>query len=119
MASEHVVARVGEITEGKARIVEINGREIGVFNVGGEYFALPNVCIHQYGPLCQGRVSGTTYANIDTNWKVQWGYEGEIVTCPWHSLEFNIKTGQCLAFPNRKLRTYPIRVDGDQVKVTV
>jgi nitrite reductase (NADH) small subunit len=119
MPSEHVVANVGEIGVGDRRIVEINGREIGVFNVDGEYYALPNICIHQSGPLCAGRISGTLISNAETRWKLQWGFDGEIVTCPWHALEFHIKTGQCLAFPKRRLRTYPVKVEDGQVKVVL
>lgn len=119
MANEHVVGRVGEIAEGSARIIEINGREIGIFYVNGQYYALPNICIHQSGPLCKGRISGTLTATLASNWQFQWVYEGEIVTCPWHALEFHVPTGQCLAFPNRKLRTYPVKVENDEIKVVL
>jgi nitrite reductase/ring-hydroxylating ferredoxin subunit len=119
MAAEHIVAREGEIPEGDRRIVQIGEREIGVFNVRGQYYALPNICIHQSGPLCRGRISGTLVANPETQWKFQWAFEGEIVTCPWHALEYNITTGQCLAFPKRRVRSYPVRVVNGQVVVTV
>jgi nitrite reductase (NADH) small subunit len=119
MPSDHIVARQGEIPEGERRIVQIGERQIGVFNVRGHYYALPNICIHQSGPLCQGRISGTLFSNEETQWKFQWGFEGEIVTCPWHALEYNITTGQCLAFPKRRVRSYPVRVENGQVIVTL
>jgi nitrite reductase/ring-hydroxylating ferredoxin subunit len=115
MASEHIVAREGEIAEGDRRIVRIGEREIGVFNVRGQYYALPNICIHQAGPLCKGRISGTLTASAANDWKFEWSFEGEILTCPWHALEYNITTGQCLAFPKRRVRTYPVRVENGQI----
>ena len=54
--ARHVVARVDEIPPGERKIVEVAGRSIGVFNVGGEFFALRNRCPHQGGPLCEGRL---------------------------------------------------------------
>jgi nitrite reductase (NADH) small subunit len=119
MPTEHVVAQAGEIAPGERRIVAIGKLELGVFNVEGQFYALPNVCLHQYGPLCEGRISGTLSATAASEWKLEWVDEGRILTCPWHRLEFNITTGQCLAFPRRKLRSYPVRVEDGQVKVLI
>jgi nitrite reductase/ring-hydroxylating ferredoxin subunit len=119
MPTEHVVARADEIGVGECKIVAIGSLQIGVFNVDGQFYALPNVCLHQFGPLCTGRISGTLAASADNDWKLEWVQEGQIVTCPWHRLEFNITTGQCLAFPKRKLRSYPVKVADGQVKVVV
>jgi nitrite reductase (NADH) small subunit len=119
MVRAYCVAQVTDIPEGTRRIVQVGDRQIGIFNVHGQYYALPNFCIHQGGPLCEGRVSGTVTANAATKWEFQWGFEGEIVTCPWHGLEFNIVTGQCVALPRRQLRTYPVVVDNGQIKVVL
>ena len=119
MPSEHIVAREGELAEGKSCLVKIGEREVGLFNVRGSYYALPNICIHQAGPLCKGRISGTLTATAESNWKFQWVNEGEIVTCPWHALEFNITTGQCLAFPKRRVRSYPVKVENGQIIITL
>ena len=48
-----------ELPPGERRIVEVEGRSIGVFNVGGTYYALRNACPHQGAPLCRGSVQGT------------------------------------------------------------
>jgi nitrite reductase/ring-hydroxylating ferredoxin subunit len=119
MASEHIVARADEIAEGQRRIVTIDEREVGVFNVRGTFYALPNICIHQAGPLCKGRISGTLTARAENHWKFEWGFEGEILTCPWHSMEFNITTGQSLAWPKRRVRQYPVKVVNGQIVVTM
>src|SRR5688572_28069822 len=111
MPTEHFLAEAAEIPEAACRIVEINGREYGVFNVRGEFYALPNACFHQGGPLCQGKVTGTLVAIQASGWKPDWVKEGEIIRCPWHSMEVDIRTGDCLAYPRRRLRTYPVKVE--------
>jgi nitrite reductase (NADH) small subunit len=117
---EHVVGDVSEFPEGSHRVVKVGRREIGVFNIGGEFYGLPNVCPHQTGPLCEGRATtGTLVAREEDDWKVRWDYEGEIVACPWHGLEYHVPTGRCLAFPNINLRRYEVVVEDGKVKVRV
>ena len=60
--TRHVVATVDEIPPGGRKIVEIAGRSLGVFNIGGEYFALRNRCPHQGGPLCVGHLTGFAFS---------------------------------------------------------
>ena len=55
---KYVVATVAEIPPGERKIVDVGGRSVGVFNVGGEFFAVLNRCPHQGGPLCQGNTHG-------------------------------------------------------------
>jgi nitrite reductase (NADH) small subunit len=117
--AEHVVGTVADFPIGSSTIVKIRNVEIGVFNVNGTLYALPNVCPHQYGPLCTGGVNGTMVSNADTGWNLEWGREGEILTCPWHGMEFDITTGTALANPKFKVRQYPISVVGDEVLVTL
>lgn len=119
MSAEYVVARVQDLPEGTHLVVMAKGREIGLFNVHGRYYAIPNVCVHQNGPLCRGAVSGTVKATAETSWKRAWVHEGEIIVCPWHSMEYNVTTGQCLAYPNRRLPTYEVRIVGQEIKVLV
>lgn len=117
MKSEYVVARVEDVPEGRHIVVDVRGRQIGVFNVRGTYYALPNICIHQNGPLCRGEVGGTLVSDATTDWKPIWSHEGEIIVCPWHTLEFNVTTGQCLAYPDRHLPVYEVKVEDYQIKV--
>ncbi|HEY8285868.1 MAG TPA: Rieske (2Fe-2S) protein [Chloroflexota bacterium] len=117
--AEVVVARVDEFAEGSRRIVRHGRLEVGVFRQGGRYYALPNVCAHQFGPLCEGTITGTLAATEDTAWRRTWVQEGEILVCPWHALEFDLTTGRCIAYPKVKLRQFPVRVEGDHVVVTV
>jgi nitrite reductase (NADH) small subunit len=113
-----VIGRVADFPEGTHRVVEVDGREIGVFNIGGRFYGLLNRCAHQGGPLCAGkRTTGTLIA--DDDFRPQWALEGEIIACPWHGLEYHIPTGQCLAFPHIKVRRYEVNVVDDDVVVTL
>lgn len=116
---EYTIASLAEFPPGTHRVVEIGERKIGVFNIDGQFYALPNLCPHQLGPLCTGKVSGTLTAGPEDGWRMHWEREGEIVTCPWHGLEYHIPTGQCLAYSEICLRTYPVWVDGEWVKIRV
>jgi nitrite reductase/ring-hydroxylating ferredoxin subunit len=117
VTAEYTVCRVDELPEGAHRVARAGGREVGVFNIRGEYHAIPNLCPHQRGPLCTGRVSGALDAGPHTGWALSWIWEGEVVTCPWHSLEFHVPTGQCLALPDVRLRRFEVRVVDDEVRV--
>ncbi len=117
MARDYGVGSVEDFPEGTHRIVRAGNREIGVFNIRGEHHAIPNLCPHQRGPLCSGAVSGTIDCGPHTGWKLSWIYDGEVVTCPWHSLEFHVPTGRCIAFADIKLRKFDVRVADGQVVV--
>ena len=119
MPAGYEVGPVSELPPGARKIVSVRGLEIGVFNLGGEYVALPNLCIHQWGPLCAGKVTGTLAATAESDWRVEWVRDGQVVICPWHSLEFDLLTGQCLAYPRVKLRRYPVVVEDGMVRVLV
>jgi nitrite reductase/ring-hydroxylating ferredoxin subunit len=105
-----VVATVSEIAPGSRKIVEIAGRSIGVFNVGGEFYALRNRCPHQGGPLCQGRLAGTVASPKPGVY--EYARDGEILRCPWHGWEFDLKTGQSWFDPaGTRVRTYAVTVE--------
>lgn len=89
--ARHVVARVGEIEPGSCKIVTIRNREIGVFNIGGEYFALLNRCPHQGAPLCRGDVLSKVASPMPGEYHLD--AAGAIIRCPWHCWEFDIRTG--------------------------
>jgi nitrite reductase/ring-hydroxylating ferredoxin subunit len=118
--TELVVGRVADFPEGTHKVVLAGRREIGVFNIGGSFYGLPNVCPHQTGPLCAGRIAtGTLVADGESDWKPRWAMEDEVIACPWHGLEYHVPTGQCLAYPEITLRRYPVEVRGDEVVVIV
>ena len=97
--TRHVVARVEEIPPGSRRLVTIRGREVVVFNVEGEYFALIDRCPHQGGSLCRGKLTGL--AEADEPGQIRYSRRGEIVRCPWHGWEFDLRTGKSWCDPVR------------------
>jgi len=108
--AKHVVGTVDEIPAGARKIVEIAGRSIGVFNVNGEYFALLNRCPHQAGPLCKGNVHG--FLKSGAVGEYDYSRPGEIVRCPWHGWEFDVRTGQSWFDPTLvRVRRYEVSVE--------
>lgn len=94
------VATTDEIPIGQAKLVEVNGNEIAIFNVGGSFHAIDNTCTHVGGPLCEGEISGAE------------------VTCPWHGAMFDVTTGQVLGPPAASnVSSYPVRVAGLDIEV--
>jgi len=107
--TRHIVATVDEIPPGGRKIIEVAGRSIGVFNLGGEFFALRNRCPHQGGPLCEGKTWGLAQSRVPG--AVEHTREGEILTCAWHGWEFDIRTGQSWCDPARlRVRRYAVSV---------
>ncbi len=113
--SRHVVARAGEIGPGGHKLVAVKGREIGLFNVGGEYFALSNRCPHEAGPLCQGKITGIVLSDGPGEYRIE--RPGEFLRCPWHGWEFDIRTGQSWCDPkSTKVRSFQVKVEpGEQL----
>jgi 3-phenylpropionate/trans-cinnamate dioxygenase ferredoxin subunit len=112
----YIVAQTAEIPPGARRMVQLDGKSIGVFNVHGRYVAVLNICPHELAPVCLGRLGGTTLASAPGEWV--WGCDGEILACPWHGWEFDLLTGACLT-DRRRLRTYEVTVEDDQVIVVM
>ena len=119
------VASADEIPPGGRKIVEVHGRSIGVFNLGDEYVAIRNRCPHQGGPLCSGMLLGAIDADGPGNY--EYARRGEIIRCPWHGWEFDVRTGRSWFDPQRvrvrrypahlEAETYPARRAGDYVVV--
>jgi nitrite reductase/ring-hydroxylating ferredoxin subunit len=111
------VATVDELGPGRRKLVTVGDQSIGVFNFNGNFVAYLNVCPHEFGPVCLGRVGGTTLPSPPGEYC--WGREGEILFCPWHGWEFDLLTGQALTDRRRHLRRYPVTIEGGTVFVIV
>jgi nitrite reductase (NADH) small subunit len=108
-ARRHVVARAADIPPGRRLIVDVAGRSIGVFNVGGVFYAVRNSCPHQGGPLCLGPTAGL--ATSSRPGEIDYSREGEILRCPWHGWEFDLATGRSVFDPARtRVRSYPVEI---------
>jgi 3-phenylpropionate/trans-cinnamate dioxygenase ferredoxin subunit len=108
--TRHVVGRAADLPPGARKLVKAGGREIGVFNVHGAYYALANVCPHGGGSLCEGFVTGLSTAPRPGQYELI--REGEFLRCPLHGWEFEIATGQSYCDPrNTRLRTFHAAVE--------
>ena len=99
MAENVTVAKTDELQPGQSMVAEVGANEIALFNVGGTVYALNNACVHRGGPLGEGDL------------------DGEVVTCPWHNWEYNVTTGACLTNPSACVATFPVVVEGNEIKV--
>jgi nitrite reductase/ring-hydroxylating ferredoxin subunit len=96
------IASIDELPAGRARLVEVNGKEIALFNIDGSYHAIDNTCTHVGGPLCEGELDGTE------------------VTCPWHGAVFDVTSGRVLGPPApESVSRYNVRVQGSDIEIEV
>jgi ferredoxin-thioredoxin reductase catalytic chain len=94
------VARADDMRDGEARHVTIGKRDIALFRVDGEFFALSNLCRHAFAPLSEGFMDGHT------------------VMCPWHGWRYDVRDGST-DHPNADVRVYDVSVRDGEVLVTV
>lgn len=95
------VASTRDIQPGQGRMFEVNGRQVAVFNVAGEFHAIDNVCEHQGGPLAEGELDGC------------------VVTCPWHGWTYDVSSGASPDDPDTRVRRFVVKLEGDEVLVAV
>lgn len=109
------VCNYNELPPGSRKIINVDNRSIGVFNVKGKLVAVKNVCPHQGAPLCEGHVEGMTIVNED--WQLEYVRDGEILRCPWHAWEFDLFNGKSIYNPNKcKTKSYQVTVEKDPVE---
>ena len=99
MADAVRVAKVFEIPMGSAKVVVVLGHPVAVFHLEDAFYAVSNVCLHRGGPIGEGAL------------------DGPVVTCPLHGWEYDVRTGKNVANPLARLRTYAVRIEGDDVLV--
>jgi 3-phenylpropionate/trans-cinnamate dioxygenase ferredoxin subunit len=114
--SRHIVATTDELPPGARKLVTAKGRPIAISNIGGEYFGLFNTCPHQGGNLCAGALVGLTVANEPGTYS--YSRKGEMLRCPWHGWEFDVRTGQSWCDPQTiRTRSYPVEVEAGETVV--
>lgn len=101
------VGTAHDFEDGQCTIVTVANREVGIFKLDGEYFAVLNLCPHRHAPICQGFVDGT-YLPSEPG-ELVFGLEDRVLRCPWHFWEYDITSGEPLfGIDRRKLRTYDV-----------
>ena len=132
----HVVARAADLPPGTRKLVTVDGKAIVVLNVGGELFALSDKCPHKGASLSGGKLTGLVESR--TPGEYCYSRAGEMLRCPWHGWEFDVRSGRSYCDPKRmrlmsyavsvepgarlaegpySAETFPVEVDGDYVVV--
>jgi 3-phenylpropionate/trans-cinnamate dioxygenase ferredoxin subunit len=93
-----------ELAPGVMRLLEAEPYPVGVYNCGGELFAIEDRCSPDDGPLCLGN----------------WDAETCVAVCPRHGASFDLRSGRALSLPAYlPVRTFPVRVEDGVVKIEV
>ncbi len=101
---ELTVCPLEELPPGSVKIVHAGEVSVGVYNLGGELYALEDRCSHDDGPLAEGDFDAET----------------GVAVCPRHGATFDIRTGRALTLPAYvPVETFPVRVEDGLVKVSV
>lgn len=116
MPTRQKVADVADLETGDRAFAEIEGVEVAVFNVEGEYYAMANYCVHQGGPLCEGELRGRMGIGED-GW--EWTYDDteRDVVCPWHGWAFDVTTGESVDDDRYAVPTFEVEVEDGAVYV--
>ncbi len=101
MADFVKVATLSQVPPGKATTVEVAGSPVALYNVGGTVYATTNTCPHRGGPLGEGDL------------------DERVVTCPWHSFQYDVTNGTCLTNPAVSLVCHKVRLDGQNILVQI
>ena len=116
------VGNESEFEDRGRKVIEYNDLEVGVFFLDGEFYAYENNCVHQGGPICQGRILNRVVEVLDddkTSKGLTWHGDDVHIVCPWHGYEFNIKTGVHPGNKNARLRRFEVDVEGEEVYVLI
>ena len=107
---------------GEKRLVVVEGIEVGVFRLDGQFFAWRNVCPHQGGPVCQGQIFRRVIDAVDDARQVhgrQYHDSDVNIVCPWHGAEFDIRTGRHAGTDRLRLSLIDIEVRDGKVYIHV
>jgi len=116
---KHIVCKVGQLQPGHLMEVMAGTKSIVVIRCrNGEYRALRNVCAHQGAPLSAGSVEPMLTATRVGEYAIVAGKD--VLRCGWHGYEYDVETGRSLVEPDRvRVKTYDVRIEGDNVVVNV
>jgi nitrite reductase/ring-hydroxylating ferredoxin subunit len=110
-----------EVPERGRIVVDAAGLTIDVFRLDGSLFAYENVCVHQGGPVCQGRLIPRVQEAVDEG-MVSLGMEFDAndlhIVCPWHGFEYSVRTGRHAGDTRLRLRSFPVSEDNGQIYIT-
>lgn len=113
------VAEHADLPPGKSAIVNVGGKEVGIFNDGGTVYAVLNFCPHMGAPLCAGaKITPVVTADAPGE-PARLDGDRRAIRCPWHHWEFDLATGKAVAQTREKIRTYPVQLRDGGVWIDV
>jgi nitrite reductase (NADH) small subunit len=108
------VCRLDDLELDQIRRVAIGGRELCLAQTAAGLFAFGSVCPHQGGPMCEGAIRGTMTPSARNEYTFD--RAGEVIACPWHGYEFDLRTGLSIGGVVRgRVGAYPVEVRGGDV----
>jgi nitrite reductase/ring-hydroxylating ferredoxin subunit len=117
-----IACKTSEIDEQGRKILDIDGFEVAIFRLDDTFYAYENNCPHAGGPACQGKILPLTQEAVDD----QQCSSGRVfskqkinVVCPWHGMEFDIRSGEHPLTRRFRLRKIPLRVEGQDIVLTL
>ena len=93
------VAQASAVKPGRLAMAKVGDVEVMIANLDGEFYALDNFCPHEGWALHEGIL------------------EDDCVECPGHSHFYSVKNGQRTGVPDESARTFPLKVEGDDIMV--
>jgi nitrite reductase (NADH) small subunit len=121
--SRHAVCATQDLSEAGSRVLtECDGVKLAVFRLRDGLHALENRCTHQGGAVCTGDLFRKLVAEIAPDGRTREFYESDeysVIACPLHGWEYDIRTGQVLADPRRRLRKFDVETENGTVYVTL
>ena len=93
------VANVNDLQPGEKMLVEYDDEDVGLFNIGGQFYAISDVCTHDDGPLVEGEL------------------DGDCIICPRHGARFNVKTGAQTMPAFSPVPLYHVQIEGDDILI--
>jgi len=114
--AKHVVCREEELAPGQMRTLQNGGAPVVVVcSAAGEYHAVRGICPHQGALLGRGHLWSLTLSEEPGVYGL--AEKAEILRCPWHSFDYDVKTGRCVSDPRLRVRTYPVSVEDGHIVV--
>ena len=95
------VCKTTQISVGQMKKISVNGKDIVVANIGGDYFAMNDTCTHASASLSEGKIEDST------------------IICDWHGAQFDCKNGKLIKFPAKinDLEVYNVIVEEDNILI--
>lgn len=121
-SSRVLVGSAAEFRDGDRKIVTVGDRTVGVFLVDGRFRCYENTCLHQGGPVCEGRYFPKMTAVVGEGGRLlgeRYDTSEPHLVCPWHGWEFDLRTGEFCGDRSRRLRSFPVEVEGGDVYVVL